>query len=148
MGYKMEIIFKITGSLCITVYILGLLSNLVNINYTHRAIKLTFALFLITNVFLPLKNTTIDFTDLKLNEEVNTVDLSDKIIDAATDSMEKNLKSILDTNNVTYSDLSVHINNQEDGVYVDYIRVYGADTENYSYIRSLLKNEGQVIFGD
>lgn len=148
MEYKVETIFKITGSLCITVYILGLLSNLVNINYTHRAIKLTFALFLITNVFVPLQNIRFDFSDFKINEETNHINSAEKILDAASNSIEQDIKSKLDANNVTYSDIEVHINNQEDGVYLDYIKIAGANTDSHSYIRRLLENEGPIIFED
>ncbi len=142
----MEIVFKIVGSLCTTAYILGLLCNIVNFNYTQKAIRLTFALFLITNVFTPLNK--FDFNISELNIPIEEYNAESYVLENAAAIIEEKIYAQLDSKDIDYSDIDVHINKEIDKVYVEYIKIAGVSVDNYHYIENILKNEGKVIFED
>ena len=65
----MNSLFKIAGSICITTYILGLLTNLVDLKYTHKSIRLTFALYFLTAVLIPLKDMEYTMPVVSINKQ-------------------------------------------------------------------------------
>ncbi len=144
----MEFLFKIIGSLCITAYILGLLANMVNVNYTQKAIRLTFALFLITNIFVPLKSIDFAVWNFDIDNNTDTVNAQEYVIYQASEVLKEKIKTELNSQNIAYSDVYVHINEETDGIYVDYIKITGTDVDEQKYIADIFENEGKIIFGD
>ena len=141
----METIFKIIGSLCTIAYILGVLSDVLNIDYTQKAVRLTFALFLVTNVFIPLDK--IDLNLLEFNIPIKESNADIYVLQNAEQIIEKRISSQLDIKDIDYSDVDVHINKETDKVYIDYIKIYGASGETYQYIENMFE-EGTIIFED
>lgn len=144
----METIFKIIGSVCITTYILGLLSNLVDMNYTHRAVKLTFALYFLTAVLLPSKE--IKFNIPKLDDVTYSTqtDAQEYVFTLASQQMEEDIKQILTSQDIDYSEVYVHINKEGSGTYIDYIKIIGVDEPKHKYVESNLNGYGKIIFGE
>ena len=141
----METIFKIIGSLCTIAYILGVLSDVLNIDYTQKAVRLTFALFLVTNVFIPLDK--IDLNLLEFNIPIKESNADIYVLQNAEQIIEKRISSQLDIKDIDYSDVDVHINKETDKVYIDYIKIYGASGETYQYIENMFE-EWTIIFED
>ena len=145
----MNSIFKITGSLCTMVYILGLLCNLTDITYTQKTIRLTIAVYIIVSVLIPMKNMDFDF---KFSENINLADVNADIEEYVVLHAETNLRQSiineLDNKKISYSDVLVHINKQSNSVYVDSIEFYGISDNDKHLISQLFENEGKIIYGD
>lgn len=145
----MDTVFKFTGSLCTTVYILGLLFNLTDISYTQKTIRLTIAVYIIVNILMPLKNLELnfDFTD-SISDFTIEISAEDYVISQAERNMKQSIISQLNDKNISYSDISVHINKQSNSVYVDNIVFYGLADNDKQIVNQLFENHGTIIFGD
>ena len=144
----MSAIYKLVGSICITTYILGLMTNLVDLNYTQKAVKLAFALYFLTVVLIPLKEINIDFGEIKYVTRSVQNDAGNYIISAAAQQIEKDVKNALDKENIAYSDVYVHIDEQSEYISLDYIKISGTDETNHSEIRDMIGSQGKIIFGE
>lgn len=145
----MDTVFKFTGSLCTTVYILGLLFNLTDISYTQKTIRLTIAVYIIVNILMPLKNLELnfDFTD-SISDSTIEISAEDYVISQAEKNMKQSIISQLNDKNISYSDISVHINKQSNSVYIDNIVFYGISDDDMQIVNQLFENQGTIIFGD
>ena len=145
----MDTVLKFTGSLCTTVYILGLLFNLTDISYTQKTIRLTIAVYIIVNILMPLKNLELnfDFTD-SISDFTIEISAEDYVISQAERNMKQSIISQLNDKNISYSDISVHINKQSNSVYIDNIVFYGLADNDKQIINQLFENHGTIIFGD
>lgn len=145
----MDTVFKFTGSLCTTVYILGLLFNLTDISYTQKTIRLTIAVYIIVNILMPLKNLELnfDFTD-SISDSTIEISAEDYVISQAEKNMKQSIISQLNDKNISYSDISVHINKQSNSVYIDNIVFYGLADNDKQIVNQLFENQGTIIFGD
>ena len=144
----MSAIYKIVGSICITTYILGLVANLVDLNYTQKAVKLVFTLYFLMVILIPLKD--VDFDIGEMIYEIQNVQTNSEnyIISSTIQRIENDVKQALDKENISYSDVYVHIDKQSDGIYLDYIKICGANEGNYSDIRNVIGSQGKIIFGE
>ena len=142
----MDTVFKFTGSLCTTVYILGLLFNLTDISYTQKTIRLTIAVYIIVNILMPLKNLELnfDFTD-SISDSTIEISAEDYVISQAEKNMKQSIISQLNDKNISYSDISVHINKQSNSVYIDNIVFYGLADNDKQIVNQLFENQGTII---
>ena len=144
----MNTVYKIVGSICITTYVLGLVTNLVDLNYTQKAVKLTFALYFLTVVLIPLKDIDVNFDEIKYATQNVQNNAEDYVIHSSEQRLENCVKQILDKENISYSDVNVHINEQSDGIYLDYIKIYGVNEKSRAKVEDILELQGEIIFGE
>ena len=144
----MSTIYKIVGSICITTYILGLVTNLVDLNYTQKAVKLTFALYFLTVVLIPLKDVDFDFGEMRYEVQLIQSNAEEYIIYSAAQQIENVVEQALDNGKIAYSDVYVHIDEQSEGISLDYIKISGTSESNHSEIRDIIGSQGKIIFGE
>lgn len=144
----MNSLFKIAGSICITTYILGLLTNLVDLNYTQKSVKLTFALYFLTAVLIPLKDMEYNLPIVAYMEQEYQSDAYDYIFSNVQMQVENEISNILTAENIAYTDLLVNITTDSSGTYIDCIQINGAREVDYRHIKSLLNGYGKIIFGE
>ena len=144
----MSTIYKIVGSICITTYILGLVTNLVDLNYTQKAIKLVFALYFLTVVLVPLKDMDFDFSEIKYETQNVQSDAEDYIVSSAAKRIEDEVKKVLNKENIAYSDVYVHIDEQSAGICLEYIKICGVSGNNHIKVKDMLDYKGKIIFGE
>ena len=149
----MNTIFKAIGTLCIIAYITGLVSNMVEINHTQKAIRLVCAIYIISSLFIySPKNeyreidTTIDYNQSSVQN-----DTFDYIIQKTEKTVEDDIKKALDENFISYTDVKVHIYKQSEGIDISDITIYGVSDEDQNLALQSIGNvtsEEKIIFGD
>ena len=144
----MSEVYKLVGSICITTYILGIVANLVDLNYTQKAVKLVFALYFLTVVLMPLKDVEFDFDEIKYETQNLQTDVTEYIICSASQSIENDVKQALGKENIAYSDVYVHIDEQSAGISLEYIKIYGVSENNHIKVKDMLDSKGKIIFGE
>lgn len=144
----MNSLFKIAGSICITTYILGLLTNLVDLNYTHKSIRLTFALYFLTAVLVPLKDIEYKMPTVTYNKQEYQASAHEYIFSNVQQQIESDISDILREENILYTDFQVYIATDSSGTHIEYVQINGAQAEEYQHITSLLNSYGKIIFGE
>lgn len=149
----MDGIFKAIGTLCIIAYITGLVSNMVEINHTQKAIRLVCAIYIISSlvIYNPKNEYREIDTVIYYDETSIQNDTFDYIIQKTEKNIEDDIKKALDKNFISYTGVKVHIYKQSEGIDISDITVYGVSDENQNLALQSIGNitsEEKIIFGD
>ncbi len=141
-------IFKSIGMLCILVYSMGIMTNLVPDTYTRKAIKLAVSAYIILSVILSFEN----FETVLYQEDTGYYSYTEQAVDyvktEAEEIIEKDISEKLSEKSITYNSVSVHINEESDFLQIDKICVYGVPPERQSSAENIIGLNEKVIFGD
>lgn len=147
------------GVMCISCYVMGLLMNLVQFTYTEKVIKLIIALFIIITVFKPVNSKNISDFEYSFEKEYSSLNLDSyqqkntkqMIIEKTQETLAQIAKRRLDEKNISYSDISVHIYEQDGYLEIEKIFVSGCQEKDYQSVNSLfsdlLSEKSEISFG-
>ena len=144
----METLQKIIGILCITGYVTGLLSEFIPAAYVNKAIRLTVALYIISNAIIPLNN-LFDIFEISITESVAYSDeVEIFIIENTEKELEKKISQELDNKNISYYDVDVNIHKQSESLQIEKINVYGIADNQKAEAEKVLAYYENVVIGD
>ncbi len=148
----MDNIYSYIGNLCLVIYIIALLFDLIKIKETNKILQTVLGLVLILNIFYPLNKidtqsvfNSLEFYSITVNEEENT----ELIIENAKLLIENDIKKTLEEKNISYNDVSLHIHKENGSFLIKEINIYGSDEERKEEILKLLSdivNEDVIFF--
>ncbi len=139
----MDNVFSVIGAVCILVYLVGIILNLIKIEHTNKIIQTVLACFLIVNVFS--NNLSFNYEEIFYFEEfsINDEDLKNNeefIIENATNILIENIKTKLKSKNLSYTDVFVHIYKQNDSFIIQEIEIYGSEELHKTEIINTLED--------
>lgn len=150
----MKSITQAIGVLCISGYIMGLLMNMVQITYTQKVVRMVVAMFIIITIFKPVRELAPNSLDAIAYGQNITVETGqnalENIVTSAQTQIESTIKLRLDEKKIGYDNISVHIYEQEAGLTVSKIEVFGAEESLQADIVNILSDIAQkevIIFG-
>ncbi len=148
----MQDIYNNIGSLCLAIYIIGLLFNLIKIKHTYKIMQTVLGLILILNILSPFQKfdlnlaiETFDFENIEIDNNENI----DFIIENAALIIKNDIENILNEKNISYKDVSVHIHKENESFYIKEISIYGSEENKNKQIIELLEeiaSEECIIF--
>ncbi len=149
----MNTILKAIGALCIMAYITGLVSNMVEINQTQKAIRLVCTIYIISSLVVRIPNTKYLEVNNMLNYSNESVsdNTFDYIIDKTEKIVENDIEKVLDENFISYTNVNVHIHKQSEGIDISDVTIYGVSDKDQSLVLQIISsvtNEEKIIFGD
>lgn len=149
----MESIFKVIGTLCITAYIVGLVSNMTEVNDTGKAVRLVCVLVILSS-FLT-KGEIEEITYNNIFETYSNVDIQmstvEYIMESVKENIENEIKKELDEKNICYTDVFVHIYKQSNKFKIEKIIIYGVNSREKQYASEIINNIAEnenIIYGD
>ncbi|MBE6894091.1 MAG: hypothetical protein E7483_00575 [Ruminococcaceae bacterium] len=121
----MEKIANITGVICISVFVMGLLYELGAFEKTSKAIKFVFAIYITATLFNSLGDMDIniqntDFYNQQYQQDFN-IAFQDELIRQTQEELECMIKKRLEEKNIAYNLVTVHILEQNGNLTADEI---------------------------
>ncbi len=148
----MQDIYSNIGSLCLAIYIIGILFNLIKIKHTNKIMQTVLGLVLILNILSPFQKIDLDLIieTFAISEiEMDTQESIDFVIENASLVIKNDIENLFNEKNIAYKDVSVHIYKENENFFIKEISIYGSEDDEKSKIIELLKeivNEECVIF--
>lgn len=131
-------ILKAIGSVCIFSYLITIVLNTVKGDSLRRAIRLTASLYIMAIILTPLKSYSFDAADL--TEDIYDYQAygEEYVLQSARENLEIQIGELLNSQNISYNRVEVHIIKHSRGAQVESIEVTGAQASDFEAIRSLL----------
>lgn len=145
----MDAITKSIGSLCVLVYISGILFNLTDISSTQKAIRLTVVLYILSAVLSPVKKLDFGFdTKYIVENDIGITQAQNYILNQAEQKLETDISNKLHQKNIAYKSIDVHINKESESISIDCIEIIGVSENDKLETQQVIGNIGPVIFGE
>ncbi len=145
----MDVLLKSIGMLCTLGYVTGLLINLTPANHTQKAIRLVAVLYILSSVLYPLQSISLDFEYLDTENYDIKTDAQDYVIEQSAYKIKNIILQRLNEKNISYTDIIVHINKQNDGLQISGISLYGiAEKEQTANLLQDITTADKINFGD
>lgn len=148
MECKMELLYKFIGVLCLTGYISGVLSEFIPAEYTRKTIRLTVAIYIISNFFILFGNSYNLIKIQNVDSEDYSIEAENYVIESSEKELEKFIAQTLKSKKISYNRIEVHIHKQSEGLQIDSINIYGVDDTQKNMVKELLSDYGNLLFGD
>lgn len=151
----MEKITSMVGTLCICIFVTGILYNIGCFKVTEKTIKFVISIYILVITFKAAMDIKLDFSMNSINdismEYQNTEDAKDIIIEQTQLDIENIIKNRLDEKNISYNSISVHILEQSNNITIDKIDIqckpeYKKEVQNC--IKDLLTENTVVVIGE
>ena len=149
MGFSM--VLKSVGAFFILCYVLGVVTTVLNLNKTEKALRIVCSLYIIFTCLTTgenLKNTNMSLpaTDLY------SVDLRQSdITNMAEENLKTKIEKILNENSLSYNSVRVHIFKQNEEMKIGEVIIGGANEAEKEIIESCISpviDDGVLIFED
>ena len=144
----MELLYKFIGVLCLTGYISGVLSEFIPAEYTRKTIRLTVAIYIISNFFILFGNSYNLLKIQNVDSEDYSIEAENYVIESSEKELGKFIAQTLKSKKISYNRIEVHIHKQSEGLHIDSINIYGVDNTQKNMVKELLSDYGNLLFGD
>ncbi len=151
----MEKITSVVGTLCLCIFVTGILYNMGCFKVTEKTIRFVIAIYIIVIIFKTVMDIKFDFAAYNINDITtqyqNTEDAKQIIIEQTQMDIENLIKKRLSEKNISYNEVLVHILEQSNNITIDKIEIqcsseYKNSVENC--IKDLLSPETVVVIGE
>ena len=144
----MELLYKFIGVLCLTGYISGVLGEFIPAEYTRKTIRLTVAIYIISNLFILFGNSYNLLKIQNVDSEDYSIEAENYVIESSEKELGKFIAQTLKSKKISYNRIEVHIYKQSEGLQIDSINIYGVDNTQKNMVKELLSDYGNLLFGD
>ncbi|MBR5806501.1 MAG: hypothetical protein IKY30_06995 [Oscillospiraceae bacterium] len=144
----MELLYKFIGVLCLTGYISGVLGEFIPAEYTRKTIRLTVAIYIISNFFILFGNSYNLLKIQNVDSEDYSIEAENYVIESSEKELGKFIAQTLKSKKISYNRIEVHIHKQSEGLHIDSINIYGVDNTQKNMVKELLSDYGNLLFGD
>ncbi len=148
----MKSVYSYIGSICLLIYIIGILFNLIKIKHTNKIMQTVLGLVLLLNIISPIYNQEfyIDINSLEVQSmQIDKGENEEYIIENAKLILENEIKEELNQKNIAYNDVTVHIHKENENFLIKEISINGseeAEKETVIDILSEYTNKECIIF--
>ena len=98
----MELLYKFIGVLCLTGYISGVLSEFIPAEYTRKTIRLTVAIYIISNFFILFGNSYNLLEIQNVDSEDYSIEAENYVIESSENELEKFIAQRLKSKKISY----------------------------------------------
>lgn len=150
----MERIINTTGVVCVMIFCLGIFYEFGKFEKTAKIIKYIIAVVIVAEIFKSITHREMELNFNKIKSiEYNDYSeyLYNEIITQTQNEIENIIKERLQTQNISYRDISVNIIEQDSNITVEEIKIYGIkQNENkvYDCIADIVSENTKISMGE